>query len=164
MRKILLLLLVLMMLFLGACSSPGRDGGGADGKGETGEGKTETPGIPGKSLLPGEEVLNAAGVRIVYLGLLEEDLYPGLMFAVENHGEHRVSIQTEDVLVNDSVEGFPSFLNLDPGEKKADDHRQILPEELDISALEKVTLRFVIFTAEPWEEIYRSEVVSMEQF
>ena len=164
MKKIILLLMVLAMLFLGACNLPGTDAGGAGGKSETGEGKTETTDISGKSLLPGEEVLNATGVRIVYLGLLEEDLYPGLIFAVENHGDHRVYIQTEDVLVNDSVEGFPSFLNLDPGEKKPDDHRQILPEDLDISTLKKVTLRFIIFNAEPWEEIYRSEIISMEQF
>ncbi len=164
MKKILLLLIVLAMLFLGACSSPGTDVEGAGGKSETGEGKIETPDTSGKSVLPGEEVLNAAGVHIVYLGLLEEDLYPGLMFAVENHGDHRVNIQTEDVLVNDAVEGFPSFLNLDPGEKKTDDHRQILPEDLDLAALEKVTLRFIIFKAEPWEEIYRSEMISIEQF
>ena len=48
--------------------------------------------------------------------------------------------------------------------KQPDGHRQILPEDVDISALEKVTLKFIIFKAEPWEEIYRSEIISMEQF
>ena len=175
MKKILFLFMALAMVLLGACSAPATEGENTaekesyekeSGERETGEGKAEAPDDPdkGKTVHPGEEVLNAAGVRIVYLGLSEEDLYPGLAFEVENNGPHRVNIQTEDVLVNNSIKGFPSFLNLDPGEKQPDGHRQILPEDVDISALEKVTLKFIIFKAEPWEEIYRSEIISMEQF
>lgn len=172
MRKILLVFVVLvMMIALGACSSPPADGDSAAGKGTNGEenenGETGgEKGAPGRgiSVVPGDEVLNAAGVRIVYLGMDEEDIYPGLAFEVENNGAHSVNIQTADVLVNDVVEGFPSFLNLGPGEKQPDGHRQLVPEDVDIAAIEKISLRFIIFKTESWEEIYQSEIISMEQF
>ncbi|NLA10589.1 MAG: hypothetical protein GX883_00490 [Firmicutes bacterium] len=166
MRKILSLLVVLvLMIFLGACSSPtANEGATKNNSYEKENGEEKDPPGGEKCVVSGEEVLNAAGVRIVYLGMIEEDLYPGLLFEVVNNGTHRVNIQTSDVLVNDSIEGFPSYLNLDPGEKKPDGHRQIIPEDVAISAIEKISMRFIIYKAEPWEEIYQSEVISMKPF
>lgn len=167
MRKILSLLVVLvLMIFLGACSSPTADEAGAteNNSYEKENGEEKDPPGGEKCVVSGEEVLNAAGVRIVYLGMIEEDLYPGLSFEVVNNGAHRVNIQTSDVLVNDSIKGFPSYLNLDPGEKKPNGHRQIIPKDVAITAIEKISLRFIIYQAEPWEEIYQSEIISMKPF
>lgn len=173
MRRILIIALaVLLLTSLCGCSgstdSPSKapgDNGASENTAAQSNAGAEGP-IADKKIdvAPGDEVLNVQGIRIVYTGLDEAGgpMGPLLMFDIENSTVDEITVQTEDVLINGSLENFPISTNVGPGQTKdaaqTIDHSLLEEADIDLSGIEKVSLRFVVFKTMTWEVIHKSDV------
>ncbi len=165
MKKTLVLLAAMLfsVVLLVACQSTPPPNSNAKTESPNTESQT-TDNTEAKKVAPGEEVLNAGGVRIVYRGMdTSQSMGPWLKFDVENSAADKRTIQTKGVLINGSIEGFPISTDIEPGKTK-DAVQTILQSSLeengiDASGIEKIELKFQIIKTDTWETVQESGTI-----
>lgn len=166
MKKILLgIIMLLLMVGCATTSPPPASEPKDDGKKqEEPKSEEQPPQVEVDEILENEIFFEQDNVKMTYYGYEAADSGYGFAFMIDNDNDFDISVQTDDVYVNNTVEWYPAQLNIGANDR-LDIMQVLFNDQLEkqgvLNNFEHLRLKFKVTRLDTMELMFETHVVGM---